>query len=244
MQKPCDNSSASSTWSIIGLPNKFSEFQTRMDHVEDRPRCALPPPIPFSLPPFPDHASLPAQQHPFEIPDTLSELVGKLGTQIRVHAAFFKGVGIDFGSLAAVRAPSGGERLALQRLRYAIKEGIVSQYHTTIDNLEEHDGGFNLSAYSSLGCITARQVYEELLRLEQGTEPGWSETPGFGARTWEQRHFKPRCFISTSSGWITESTARVSTASRAPVGAEIRTSSTRRPIVTRHVPIKCLAPLA
>ncbi|KAL7822721.1 cryptochrome [Trichoderma gracile] len=172
-----DNSELS-TRSVLELPNKFSEFQTRIGRVEDKPRCILPPPVPFSLPPFPDHASLPAQKHPFEIPDTLPKLVERLSKQVKLSTAFFKRIG--FKSLPAALRPRGGETLALERLRYVIKKGIVSQHHTTIDDLQGQDGGFNLLAYVSLGCISARQVHEELVRLEQGTDPNFAEALLFG----------------------------------------------------------------
>ncbi|KAL6871321.1 hypothetical protein J3F83DRAFT_760679 [Trichoderma novae-zelandiae] len=176
-QKWFIDSSALSTRSIIELPNTFLQFQTQIGRVEDKLRSALPPPAPFSLPPFPDRASLPAQHHPFEIPETLPKLIGNLGRQVKLNLAFFRG--IDLAGLAEARTPSGGETQALHRLRYVIRKGIVSQYHT-IDDLEERDGIFKLSAYLSLGCITARQVHEELVRLEQGTEPSWAGALGFG----------------------------------------------------------------
>ncbi|ETS03518.1 cryptochrome [Trichoderma reesei RUT C-30] len=166
-----------STRSILELPDKFSEFQTRIGRMEYQPRRALPPPLSFSLPPYPDHASLPTQKHPFDIPDTLPKLFEVLSKQVGLSAAFKE---IGSRSLPAVFPARGGETQALNRLRYVIKKGIVSQYHTTIDDLKEQDGCFNLSAYLSLGCISARQVHEELVRLEQGTEPDFAQALGFG----------------------------------------------------------------
>lgn len=138
----------------------------------------LPPPLPFSLPSFPDIASLPAQQHPFEMSDTLFKFVGKMIKQVKPSTAFFEGAGLR--GFAPALTPSGGETLARERLRIAIKNGLVSQYDTAVDDLQVEDIGFHMTAYLSLGCISARQVHEELVRLEQGTEPEYAEALGFG----------------------------------------------------------------
>ncbi|KAL7818637.1 hypothetical protein V8C44DRAFT_367126 [Trichoderma aethiopicum] len=172
------NDTELSARSIIELPNKFSEFQTRIGRVEDQPRRVFHPPLPLSLPPFPDRASLPAQKHPFEMPDTLSKLVEKMSKQVKPSTAFFEFAGVR-GFTPAIH-PSGGETLARTRLRDAIKNGSVSQYDTTVDDLQVEEESFHMTAYLSLGCISARQVHEELVRLEQGTEPEYAEAPGFG----------------------------------------------------------------
>lgn len=110
--------------------------------------------------------------------DTLFKFVGKMIKQVKPSTAFFEGAGLR--GFAPALTPSGGETLARERLRIAIKNGLVSQYGTAVDDLQVEDIGFHMTAYLSLGCISARQVHEELVRLEQGTEPEYAEALGFG----------------------------------------------------------------
>ncbi|UKZ60693.1 uncharacterized protein TrAtP1_001963 [Trichoderma atroviride] len=81
---------------------------------------------------------------------------------------------------AMPQALLGGETRGQQRVRYIIKKGIASSYHLLLDDVHVGDGDHGLQPYLALGCITARQVHQELLKLECGTDPGLAQTMGFG----------------------------------------------------------------
>ncbi|KAL7938341.1 DNA photolyase, FAD-binding/Cryptochrome [Trichoderma chlorosporum] len=161
--------------SMLDVPHLLHEFLAVMDPVIDQTRDSIE--APTSLPPLPDHLPLPPQPDPYEIPDTLPELVRRLVVPVSLNFGFFGGV--NFFGAALDAAPVGGERNAVQRLHYVVREGIASRFHT-ISDLEESDDCLKLSAYLSLGCITARQVHEALLNLENGYEREYEHTQGFG----------------------------------------------------------------
>lgn len=160
--------------SIGQVPDVLSEFKTLLEPVIDESRDSIE--VPLSLPPFPDHVPLPPQRDPFEIPDTLPELISRLQGPVRLDFSFFHG--LDFGGVLLAPTCVGGETHAVRRLKHVVKQGIVSRFHTSND-LEQSDECLKLAAYLSIGCISARQVHEELLKLENGHEPEYAETPGW-----------------------------------------------------------------
>lgn len=132
----------------------------------------------YFLPPFPDRASLPPQEAPFEIPDTLEELVQRLQSPVQLPMPHLDGP--EFRDASMPQTLVGGETRGRQRCRYIIKKGIVSSHHLLSDDVHVGDGHHGLQSYLSLGCITARQVHQELLKLERGTDPSMAQTLGFG----------------------------------------------------------------
>ncbi|KAL7956038.1 DNA photolyase, FAD-binding/Cryptochrome [Trichoderma compactum] len=160
--------------SIGEVPDVLSEFKTLLEPVIDDSRDSIEAPL--SLPPFPDHVPLPPQRDPFEIPDTLPELIRRLQGPVRLDFSFF--YGFDFDEVIPAPTCVGGETHAVRRLKHVVKQGIVSRFHTSND-LEQSDECLKLAAYLSLGCITARQVHEELLNLENGYEPEYAQTQGW-----------------------------------------------------------------
>ncbi|KAL7790787.1 DNA photolyase, FAD-binding/Cryptochrome [Trichoderma ceciliae] len=163
---------------VNDLPNVFANFWLPLEPLSEKPRKTLPLLAKSSLPPFPDYASLPPQNHPFTIPDTLEEIIQKLQEPVRLDLSFSDKLNIDGAALA--HPFPGGETCAQERVRYVIKQGIASQYHNMLNELHESDRCHKLLPYLSLGCITARQVHEELVKLEAGTEPDLAQTEGFG----------------------------------------------------------------
>jgi deoxyribodipyrimidine photo-lyase len=68
----------------------------------------------------------------------------------------------------------------LKRLEYLIKSGNASLYKSSRNGLLGVDYSTKLSAYLAQGCITARQIHEELLRFEDGADQKFAETDGYG----------------------------------------------------------------
>lgn len=74
----------------------------------------------------------------------------------------------------------GGEDEAWGRLEYLIKSGIASSYKSSRNGLMGIDYSTKLSGYLAQGSITARQIHEELLHFENGTQPKYAKTEGYG----------------------------------------------------------------
>ena len=73
----------------------------------------------------------------------------------------------------------GGETKAWDRVRHLIKEGGMTDYKETRNGLVGADFSTKLSGYLALGSITARQVHEELLKLEDGKESKYQNAKGY-----------------------------------------------------------------
>ncbi|KKP00070.1 DASH family cryptochrome [Trichoderma harzianum] len=160
--------------SVGEVPDVLSDFQRLMEPVIDDARDSIEAPL--SLPPFPDHVPLPPQRGPYEIPDTLPELISRLQGPVRLDFSYF--YGLDFRGVTPESTCIGGETHGTRRLKHIVKQGVVSRFHT-LNDLEESDECLKLTPYLSLGCITARQIHEELLNLENGYVPEYAETQGW-----------------------------------------------------------------
>ncbi|KKY15794.1 putative cryptochrome dash [Phaeomoniella chlamydospora] len=73
----------------------------------------------------------------------------------------------------------GGSKAANDRLNHIIRSTSASSYKDTRNGLLGDDYSTKISAYLSLGTITARQVHASLLSYEDGTDSQYSSTPGF-----------------------------------------------------------------
>lgn len=162
----------------VSLPDTFDQFSRALDTMARNPHCAFPLSAISFLPPFPDLASLPPQESPFEIPDTLAEFIQRLQSPVQLPMPHLDRP--EFRIASMPRALLGGETRGQQRIRYIIETGIASSYHFLWDGLPVGDENHGLSSYLALGCITARQVHQELLKLELGTDPSLAQTLGFG----------------------------------------------------------------
>lgn len=160
------------------MPDTFDPFWQALVTIAGKPRYPFPLPAISSLPAFPDHASLPLQESPFEIPDTLEGFIQKL--QSPVHLPMPHLGRPEFRDSSMPEPLLGGETCGQQRVRYIIKRGIVSSYHLLLDDISVGDSNHGLQSYLALRCITARQVHQELLKLECGTDPALAQTLGFG----------------------------------------------------------------
>lgn len=75
---------------------------------------------------------------------------------------------------------TGGESHAWDRLKYLITSNIMLAYNTTRNGLTGVDFSTKLSAYLALGCITARQIHQELLNYEDGKSDEYKTAEGYG----------------------------------------------------------------
>ncbi|KAK1252532.1 hypothetical protein MKX08_003719 [Trichoderma sp. CBMAI-0020] len=160
------------------LPDSFDAFWRAQRTEAETPLDPFPPLARSSLPSFPDHASLPPQESPFEIPDTLEGLIQKLQSPVQLPMPHLERP--ELRNAAMPQALLGGETRGQQRVRYIVQRGIASSYHLLSDDVHVGDGDHGLQPYLALGCITARQVHQELLKLECGSDPGLAQTLGFG----------------------------------------------------------------
>lgn len=75
---------------------------------------------------------------------------------------------------------SGGETSAHARLSYLINEGLIQTYKETRNGLLGQAFSTKLSAFLAQGCISARQVHQELVQYEDGTNTRYEHAKGYG----------------------------------------------------------------
>ncbi|XP_044721746.1 FAD binding domain of DNA photolyase [Hirsutella rhossiliensis] len=158
------------------LPDVFTTYRKSQEPLRERPRKALPAPAKALLPPMPDESAIPPQHGPFEIPASLDGLEARLLQPLDI--------GLSNPPKACGDAQSGhtfqgGERSAHERICHLLRSGAVSSYKETRNGLLGADYSTKLSAYLALGCISARQVHEELLKFEDGKAEAYREAAGY-----------------------------------------------------------------
>ncbi|KAH9224957.1 DNA photolyase, FAD-binding/Cryptochrome [Leptodontidium sp. 2 PMI_412] len=164
---------------IDELSDIFTSYRKTVEPLRDHPREVLLTPTKGSLPPFPPKASIPDQRSPFTIPDTLDNLQSSLLKPLSAHNLVTNPPSYP-PSTKSAHPFLGGESQAQDRLNYLITSGNINTYHSTRNGLLGHDFSTKLSAYLSLGCITARQIHASLLAFEDGTNPSFSSVTGYG----------------------------------------------------------------
>ncbi|UNI24262.1 Deoxyribodipyrimidine photo-lyase [Purpureocillium takamizusanense] len=159
------------------LPDVFTSYRKSQEPLRERPRSVLPRVERSSLPLFLEKTSVPDQHHPFTVPTKLQDLEARLiqplGDIVRNAPPYPDGA-------ESAHPFQGGESHAQKRLRHLIKSGAMSSYKETRNGLLGLDFSTKLSAYLALGCVSARFVHEELLKLEDGTDPEYEKAPGYG----------------------------------------------------------------
>lgn len=159
------------------LPDIFTTYRKSQEPLRRRPRKSLPAPAEGSLPPLPAASAIPRQHGPFGIPASLDELEARLVRPLDM--------GLRNPPRGCEGAPSGhpfrgGERRAHERVGHLVTSGAASSYEETRNGLLGVDYSTKLSAYLALGCISARQVHEELLKFEDGTSDAYQHVDGYG----------------------------------------------------------------
>ncbi|KAI0444499.1 DASH family cryptochrome [Xylaria telfairii] len=158
------------------LPDVFTTYRKMNEPLRERPRSTKARPSDKALPRSVESSQIPSQAHPFEIPSSLEAF----------EAALLRPVESEIPKVAAIEEGRsahpfrGGEDNALDRLIYLIKSGTASLYKASRNGLLGVDYSTKLSGYLAQGCITARQIHEELLHFENGTDQKYAETEGYG----------------------------------------------------------------
>ncbi|KAI1187342.1 DASH family cryptochrome [Nemania serpens] len=158
------------------LPDIYTTYRKTNEPLRERPRRTRPRPSEGSLPKPIETSHIPSQSSPFEIPSSLEAF----------EAALLRPIEQDLPEIASVGEGKsahpfrGGEDNALNRLNYLVKSGNASLYKSSRNGLLGVDYSTKLSGYLAQGCITARQIHEELLHFENGTDDKYAETEGYG----------------------------------------------------------------
>lgn len=160
------------------LPDVFTTYRKTQEPLRERPRPTLPKPDKASLPAYPDQSSVAAQAVPFEMSTTYDDLESSL---LKPVESVLKDVPKLPDGAKSVHPLSGGEIQALNRVSHLIRTGAMSSYKDTRNGLLGVDFSTKLSAYLALGCLTARQVHEEIVKFEDGKEDSFKEVSGYGA---------------------------------------------------------------
>lgn len=160
---------------VTGLSDVFTTYRKQVEPLRSAPRKEFP--APKSLPPLPEF--IPAQAAPFEIPDTLENLISAL------HKPLDSGKQLmdlpDFPQGAKSAHPfKGGSKAGQGRISHLIESGSITAYKDTRNGLLGLDFSTKLSAWLALGCISARQVHWRLIEFEDGTTDLGSKAPGYG----------------------------------------------------------------
>ncbi|KAM0255623.1 hypothetical protein ACHAQJ_005548 [Trichoderma viride] len=165
--------------SIKELPDTFASFCSMTEPLVRKPRKIFPLPAASTLPSFPDRASLPPQHRQFRVPDTLEEFIQRLQAPVQVVIPHLNPA--EFSDPSLPQTPQGGETCGRERVRYVVKQGIASSFHLLREKITIGDECHGFQSYLSLGCITARQINEELIKLEKGADADLAQTEGFGS---------------------------------------------------------------
>ncbi|KAI0388785.1 DASH family cryptochrome [Xylariaceae sp. FL0594] len=158
------------------LPDVFTTYRKMNEPLRERPRPTKPRPSPGSLPDPVETEQIPSQMGPFEIPPSLDAFEAALLRPIQAEVPDVPPVDEN----KSAHPFRGGEDDAFKRLVYLIKSGNALLYKSSRNGLLGVDYSTKLSAYLAQGCITARQIHEELLHFEDGTDQQYAETEGFG----------------------------------------------------------------
>ncbi|KAH8659604.1 DNA photolyase, FAD-binding/Cryptochrome [Ilyonectria robusta] len=159
------------------LPDIFTTYRKTQEPLLHRPRPSLPCPVVSTLPPLPPATWAPPQKMPFVEPKTYDDFEDRLLEPIQNMLAKPPVYPHDARSAHPFL---GGESQGWDRLFYLCRTGGMVHYKETRNGLVGTDYSTKLAGYLALGCLTARQVHGELLKLENGLEPAYALAQGFG----------------------------------------------------------------
>ncbi|KAF7554162.1 hypothetical protein G7Z17_g3095 [Cylindrodendrum hubeiense] len=159
------------------LPDIFTTYRKTQEPLLKRPRPSLPCPKATSLPAFPPLTWAPPQKSPFVAPNTYDDFEYRLLQPVENMLAKPPVYPHDARSSHPFL---GGESNGWSRLFHLVKNGGMAQYQDTRNGLIGLDFSTKLSGYLALGCVTARQIHAELVKLENGLEPAYGKSLGFG----------------------------------------------------------------
>ncbi|KAK7756507.1 hypothetical protein SLS62_001341 [Diatrype stigma] len=159
------------------LPDIYTTYRKLMEPLREKPRSVLATPEQGSLPGKVKQSDILDEDDPFEIPSSCEQLEEALLEPLKVDLPDIP----PFPEGAISAHPfTGGEDNAQERLHDLVKAGHANTYKDTRNGLMGTEFSTKLSAYLAQGCITARQVHEALLALEDGTSESFVDTEGYG----------------------------------------------------------------
>lgn len=124
---------------------------------------------------------MPAQSDPFLIPDNLNDIIAALHKPLSSSLDLRNPPKQPNSSRATTAIPfSGGATEGHHRIKHLLKSGAMSNYKDTRNGLLGADFSSKLSAWLALGCITSRQVHEDMLAFEDGTADEYKGSQGYG----------------------------------------------------------------
>ncbi|KAF1735416.1 putative cryptochrome DASH, mitochondrial [Beauveria bassiana] len=158
------------------LPDVFTTYRKSQEPLREKPRAVYPN-MKSSLPPLPPDTLIPPQAVPFQIPDDLDTFQKYLSKPLVFD---LPNPPVNPEDAKSAHPFLGGEQSAIDRLRHLVKSGAASSYSDTRNGLLGVDFSTKLSAFLCLGCLTARQIHSELVKLEDGTDEKYQDAPGYG----------------------------------------------------------------
>lgn len=152
-----------------------------VEPLRDNARDVLPTPRKNSLPPLPPSETILEQSKPFVIPQKYIDLVEAILLPL-VDRPGIKNPPPKPDPLNSAYVYEGGTKSALERIDHLLKTGSMTNYKATRNGLLGLDFSTKLSAWLSLGCITARQVHAEMFAFEEGTstKSEYAKAEGWG----------------------------------------------------------------
>lgn len=159
------------------LPDVFTEYRKKSEPLREKPRATLPKPEKASLPPMIPESELPAQEAPFEIPTTYDAFEKAIVDPVK---NFVPNPPPFPENTASVHPFKGGEDSSHERLAHLLKSEVMVNYKDTRNGLLGRDFSTKLSAFLAQGCITARQIHEEMAKYEDGKDSAYENVKGYG----------------------------------------------------------------
>lgn len=157
------------------LSDVFTTYRKQVEPLRSAPRQELP--SPKSLPPLPDF--VPEQAGPFSIPEKLDELIAGLHKPLDAGKKLDNLPKMPEGARSA-HPFKGGSKAGQERVAHLIDSGAMTSYKDTRNGLLGLDFSTKLSAWLSLGCISARQVHWRLVDFEDGVGDLGSKAQEYG----------------------------------------------------------------
>ncbi|KAI1374914.1 cryptochrome [Hypoxylon crocopeplum] len=159
------------------LPDVFTTYRKMMEPLREKPRAVLPTPPKDALPKLVEAVKIPSQPSPFEIPSSYDKFEAALFHPV---SGVLSGVPPFPEGAKSAHPFRGGEDSAHTRLNYLIKSGSAYSYKSSRNGLLGSDFSTKLSAYLAQGCITARQVHDQLVGYEDGKDDSLAGSQGYG----------------------------------------------------------------
>lgn len=165
---------------IKDLPDVFTSFRKSVEPLNSRPRQTLP--TPNSLPLLPPSSLIAPQAYPFTIPISFSQLIEALYKPLiaKPDNAMPDPTSTPPRPITSGHPFTGGSTTGHSRIKHLITSSAMTNYKQTRNGLLGEDYSTKLSAWLALGCITARQVHEYLVKFEEGSDELGKNAKGWG----------------------------------------------------------------